>query len=135
MPLTARPPFQSRASDIVGAPFPPAGRAGGWVGGVHTICVKNQRRAPARVALSRIGLRPVANRLRHLQPVELPFDLVKRVVADLLVVAHVENRLPGRLKGSVVDVGARRSAGRAGAGGAAVARQAGLELAPDQLGG
>src|SRR5207248_8850819 len=33
MPLTARPPFPTGASVVVGAPFPLAGRAGGWVGG------------------------------------------------------------------------------------------------------
>src|SRR5207237_6158993 len=40
-PLTARPPFPTGASVVVGAPFPLAGRAGGWVGGVHTISVSS----------------------------------------------------------------------------------------------
>ena len=39
----------------------------------------------------------------HFEPVQLLFDLMKRVVADLVVGAHGEHRLPHRLDGSAME--------------------------------
>jgi hypothetical protein len=48
------------------------------------------------VLLLSLVLRPAS---RHFEPVELLLDLMERVVADLIVGAHCEDRLPRSLDG------------------------------------
>jgi hypothetical protein len=46
---------------------------------------------------------------RHFEPVQLLFDLVKRVVADLIAVAHGEHGLPRGLQGGTMNLDVRRA--------------------------
>jgi hypothetical protein len=45
---------------------------------------------------------------RHFEPVQFFFHLMKRIVADLVVVAHGENGLACGLNGIAMDVAVRR---------------------------
>src|SRR6185503_15449478 len=44
---------------------------------------------------------------RHLEPIQFLFHLMKGIVADLVVGAHVDDRLARGLKGTLMDVAVR----------------------------
>src|SRR6188768_683227 len=77
------------------------------------------RRGRTRATVG-MGTRPVPLVLRlaagHLQPVELLFELVKGVVADLIAGAHVQSGLPRRLKRDAMKVAEYGMGPRVGAG-------------------
>jgi len=70
----------------------------------------------------------------HLEPVQFFLDAVKRIVADLVVGAHGEHRLPCRHHGSVMDAAVCRARVVARVTKGLLVCQMGGEFLPDCLG-
>ena len=69
----------------------------------------------------------------HLEPVQLLFHPVKGVIPYLIVGAHGENRLPGRPKGSTMNLAVCGGCGIAPLGIGAFGCQTRREFAPNEL--
>src|SRR6185436_3806454 len=84
-----------------------------WSNGSIVVCARAEVAAPINAAARQRAVRSVRigdmiSRRRpaagHFEPVQFLFDLMERVVADLVVGTHGEHRLTRRLEGATVEV-------------------------------